>query len=349
MLNQVNGLNLVRLAMVALVVLSHSFTVGHYGAAPRVLGLTPGGWALAGLFSVSGYLVSGGRLRRSYPVYFWHRLMRLWPAFLVCLLAIVVLFAPAVYLTQHGTIDGYLTAENGPLRFLTMNALLEIRQFAVSGTPATNATGWIGNLWTIWYTVASYAIVGAILGIRDPRIRRIITAVAFAVLVVAYANAELLEPYLQNARMTEGLMRFLPWFVGGALVYQFKDRLRPSIPWALAAMAGVGVLAAVSSDWGLQAAAPLIAFALISVGNWLPAPRFLRQNDFAMGFFMYSFAVQVVLAKAGVPELVGNPWVFFAVCMLVTAPFAAFSWYVAERPVQRRLRDGAPVPQLATA
>jgi peptidoglycan/LPS O-acetylase OafA/YrhL len=343
MLNPVNGLNLVRLAMVALVILSHSFTVGHFGAAPRVLDITPGGWALAGLFTVSGFLVSSGRLRRTYAVYFWHRLLRIWPAFLLCLLVITVVFAPMVYVMQHGSVDGYLTAEEGPLRFLTMNALLEIRQFEVSGTPATNITGWIGNLWTIWYTVASYAVLGVILGIRDARVRLYVTVGAFVVVVVAYANLDFVMPYLQNARIGDGLMRFLPWFIGGSLVYQLKDRLRLTLPFALTALAGTFALAWVSPDWGLQAAAPLIGYALLYVGNVLPAPGALRVNDFAMGFFMYSFAVQVVLAKLGIPELVGSPWLFFVVSMIATAPFAVLSWFVAERPVRDRLRRGERV------
>jgi peptidoglycan/LPS O-acetylase OafA/YrhL len=337
MLKPANGLNLVRMTLVMLVILSHSYTVGQYDLSPLFLGNTSGQWALAGLFAVSGYLVSSGRLRRSYATYLLHRILRLWPAFVLCLVVIAGVFAPVVWALQNQTLDGFLTAPGGPFPFLSYNVLFEIRLVEVSGTPGIDGFGWIGNLWTIFYTVLSYVILGLLLGIRDERRRLIVSAAVFVAAVVLHANFNALNAYFQDERVG-ALLLFLPLFIGGSMIYQLKDVLPRSLALGVLALALAVGFAAIDGRWGLQAASPLIAYGLLTLANVIPAPAYLRRNDFAMGAFMYSFAVQVLLLVLGVPQQVENVWAFFGVSLLATAPFAVFSWYAAERPVTGFLR-----------
>ncbi|MFB2584791.1 acyltransferase family protein [Herbiconiux liukaitaii] len=344
MLKPDNGLNLVRLAMVVLVILSHSYTIGRHGGSPLYLGNTSGQWALAGLFSVSGFLVSSGRLRRGLALYLWHRVLRLWPAFMLCLLVIVLLFAPVAYILERGSISGFFGAQSGPGPFLLSNSLFEIRQYTVSGTPNTDPAGWIGNLWTVFFTVVCYVAIGVVLGIRRERVRLLVLVSVFVLTVVAHANIDAVMTYAQDGRVAP-VLRFLPFFLGGTIIYELRRRLRLSVLFALPAAGATALLALLFPAWALQMASPLIAYCLLVLGNILPAPRVLRANDLAMGAFMYSYAVQMLLRVFGVPALVDGVWAFFALSVLATVPFAIGSWLLAERPVIRRLRSGEGRPE----
>ncbi|GAA1840801.1 acyltransferase family protein [Agromyces salentinus] len=343
MLNERNSLNALRLILVLTVILSHSFTLGRYSLSPVFLGHTVGGWALIGLFSVSGYLISSGAIKREYSVFVWSRIARLWPAFVVCILIIATIIAPAGYLIAHGTLDGYLTAENGPIKFLTQNALFEIRQTSISGTP--DRFGWTGSLWTVIFTVVSYLIVGAILKIGPDRLRTVIVASCFALSVGLYANVETLIPYLQDPRTIQ-LLRFLPLFLGGALYFQLRRRL-PLRAWAAAcAVLLMCLLVFLMPSFGLQLGAPLAAYAILTLANAIRVPAFLRRNDFALGFFYYSFAMQKLIVLSGLGALAGSAWGFFGISVLATLPLAVGSWFLVEKPTLSR-RRGTDVPSPA--
>jgi peptidoglycan/LPS O-acetylase OafA/YrhL len=347
MLHRDNALNLVRLGFVLAVVLSHSFTVGRYGPSPLLLGNTPGQWGLAGLFTASGYLIARGAIDSGYVDFMVRRIVRLWPAYLACLAVVVAVFAPISYITMNGSIDGFFGAELGPLRFLSQNILFELRQSRISGTP--DQFGWSGNLWTVFYTLLCYAIVGIVLRIRPQAPRLAAVALVFAVSLAAYANVDAAMPYLQDGRVAL-LLRFLPFFTGGALLYLLRERI--PVRWWIAAPALTVVVLAVALQpaWGLQLVAPLIAYVVVVLANLTRLPAVLRDNDFAMGYFMYSFPVQKVLNLLGAGELANNPWAYFVLSVLATTPFAVASWLLIERPAiraHRRARAATATPAVA--
>lgn len=327
-----NGLNLVRLVLVFGVVLSHSFTTGRYDVSPLWLGHTSGRWALAGLFTVSGFLIVSGRLRRSYLDYLSRRILRIWPLYVVCLVSIAVLFAPVDYALEHGTIDGYLVEPNGPVSFLSMNVLFEFRQALISGTP--DNFGWAGNLWTVFYTVLSYAILGVVLGVRHVRARFVLVAAVFATTTVLYALRPVLEESVQDARVF-ALLGFLPFFSGGALIALLRHRIRLNVWVGALAFALTCVIVGLDPSWGQQASAPLFGYALLSLANTFRLPSLLERNDVAMGFFMFSVPVQQMMTEVGLNEVLGGPVEFFVVAVVATLPFAVASWWLVERPVMR--------------
>lgn len=332
-----NALNLVRLCLVLLVVFSHSFTSGRFQLAPLWLEHTPGQWALAGLFSISGFLIVSGRLRRGYVDFLARRLVRIWPLYAVCLVSIVVAFAPLDYFSEHGALDGYLTAPDGPISFFSTNILLELRQPVVSGTP--DQFGWVGNLWTVFYTVLSYALLGAALGCSSPRRRFAAVAVLFVVSVVGTATRAVTEPYVQDARVY-ALLWCLAFFAGGAMLALAQRVIRPNVLVAAGALIAGIVVVGLWPEWGLQAAAPLIGYALLVFGSLFALPNWLANNDFAMGFFMFSVPVQQSMYHIGLSGPAGSPAGYFVLSVLLTLPFAVASWYFVEQPVLRRTRDG---------
>lgn len=338
-----NGINIVRLCLVLLVVLSHSYTLGRYGPSPDWLGQTPGRWALAGLFAVSGFLVVSGARRLTVGKFLWARISRLWPAFFACLLVIAAVIAPIGYVVSNSTIDGYLTAENGPLRFLFLNAFFEMRQTVISGTP--DRFGWAGNLWTIVYTVAAYIFLALLLSKAKGRLALPAVAVAWLLATLIHANIELLSSYLQSGQAS-AFFRFLPYFMGGALVGLLKRRLPFSIVYGAVALIVAVAFSWANPSWGTQFTSPLFAYGLVSIGLSFSGPKFFQDHDYSLGMFMYSFAVQKLLRLFGVHELLGDPILFFFASALATLPFAILSWHFIERPllVSRRSAN-RPEPQ----
>ena len=81
-----NSLNLFRLILAALVLFAHSWYItGQRDRARSIQGENLGGWAVAGFFVLSGFLITRSRLRTSPGEYLLHRVARIYPAFVVVL------------------------------------------------------------------------------------------------------------------------------------------------------------------------------------------------------------------------------------------------------------------------
>ena len=93
-----------------------------------------------------------------------HRVARIFPAFLVCLVVTAFVFAPIAYLHQHGTVDGLLTTPTTPLNYVFGNATLRMFAFDVAGTPGNvpYPGAWNGSLWTLYYEFGCYMVVAAL-------------------------------------------------------------------------------------------------------------------------------------------------------------------------------------------
>src|SRR4051812_20340496 len=90
-----NSLNFIRLVLAASVIVSHSWVIGNIGPEPEAGGEHLGSWAVIGFFAVSGYLISRSRVNSSSIRSFYvARLLRIYPGFIVCLLAVAFVFAP---------------------------------------------------------------------------------------------------------------------------------------------------------------------------------------------------------------------------------------------------------------
>lgn len=136
--------------------------------------LTDGRWnigtiGLIGFFVMSGFLITQSAQRLSVPRYLWHRVLRIFPAFLVCLQFTAFLLAPALWLYEYHGISGFFSHPAGPVDYVTKNARLGIQQWGVSGlpmnTPENKTAGtpiFDAPLWTLQYEFLLYAVVAAL-------------------------------------------------------------------------------------------------------------------------------------------------------------------------------------------
>jgi peptidoglycan/LPS O-acetylase OafA/YrhL len=89
-----NSLNAMRLLLAVLVVVSHSWAIGGFGAEPSLGGAHLGTWSVLGFFCISGYLITASRLGSSPTRFYRARALRILPAFVVCLVVIAAVLAP---------------------------------------------------------------------------------------------------------------------------------------------------------------------------------------------------------------------------------------------------------------
>ncbi|WP_211374103.1 acyltransferase [Cellulomonas fimi] len=339
-----NALNLVRLALASLVLVAHAYYIAGVGVGPQIDGENLGGWAVFGFFTISGYLITGSRLDNPVGTYFVHRVARIFPAFLVCLIVTALVFAPIGYWSVHGSLEGYLTTGTTPAAYVFGNAGLRVNAYDVAATPAgvPYPGAWNGSLWTLYYEFLSYVIIGALAVLGWFRRSPWPLAGAFALSVAVHALMDRLLPYVGGNVDFQLLGKLLPLFLGGALVHVLRDRLPLHLPGALASTAVVAFTVWALDGWGAQLTAPLIAYVLLWIGATLPSPRLVQRHDISYGVYIYAFPVQQLLVLAGVHEL--GLAVYDVAAFAVTAVLATASWLLVERPVMRRARGRRETP-----
>lgn len=345
-----NSLNMIRLGLAVTVLFAHSFYLAGAGEGPHLRGENLGGWAVAGFFALSGYLITGSRFTNGLGEYLVHRVARIYPAFLTCLVVTVVVFAPLGFLKQNGSLTGYWTTETTPLRFVFSNLFLQMKNYDAAFTPAAVpfAGSWNGSLWSLYYEFLCYLLVAAIGGMAWVRRSPLPLALAFGASVAVYANLPYIMPLLQDADFAL-LAKLLPFFLGGALIQSISKWI--GLHWAtgIASLVAAGLCILAVPVWGGQLAGPFIAYGLLWVSSVLPSPKLIRIHDVSYGFYIYAWPVQQLLSLYGIHNR-GMP-LYVLGSAVGTLVLATLSWLLVERPVMRavRRRRKTSVPGTAPA
>lgn len=334
-----NSLNLIRLVLAFSVLFAHSWHIVGAGNGPDFRGENLGGWAVAGFFGISGYLITASRFSNRVGPYLVHRVARIFPAFIVCLVVMAFAFAPIAYLVQKGSLQGFLSAPTTPLNSVFANLSLRIVSYDVAGTPAAvpYPGAWNGSLWTLYFEFICYLLVAFLAFLPIVRKSPWPVIAAFGISVLLWANVGVLRPYMQSNMDFELAARLIPYFLGGAVVQVLSPRLGIHRVPGVVAIAVAAALILWVPGFGGQLAAPFIAYALLWISTWLPQPAIVSKHDISYGAYIYAFPVQQLLAVFGAYHW--GVWWFTLVAAVCTVPLAAASWLLIERPVMRRAKQ----------
>ena len=324
-----NGLNTVRLALAASVLVWHSFRLTGRSVSYPHGGVFFGTFGVDGFFVISGLLLAGSYLHRPGVLRFLrNRALRILPGFWVCLVVVALGFAPLALLVRHGDFSGLVQGPDPAWRYVLVNVTTRMQQWSVAGTPeGTHYDGyWNGSLWTLSWEVVAYLVL-AVLGLVGLLKRRLVMAVATLGLWAVHA-ADTFDVIPHNYWVHTGSRLGLMFGLGVLLhLYGAKIPRNRVLTVVAVVVLAVSTLLPTYSVLG----APALAYLVIRVGIALSAPRWwLRDRDVSYGLYIYTFPVQQSLVLLGAAAL---PVPAFALVSLAAAlPFAMASWFLVERP-----------------
>lgn len=338
-----NSLNLFRVALAGLVLFAHSWYLAGRGTGPLVSGENLGTWAVGGFFVLSGFLITRSRLRTTAGEYLLHRVTRIYPAFLVCLLMTAFVFAPIAGLIEHGDLAGYLTTPETPWQYVWGNIGLEVSSYDIGRTLDTVAypNVWNGSLWTLYLEFLCYVTVWVLGSVVAFRRSVVPSVVLFVASLFVWANLEGISDFALDTNF--GLFfKLLPFFMGGACAYFVIERLGIRRWVGIASLVIAAALILFVPRWGGQAGAPLLAYGLLYLSTLIRQPKWIAKNDISYGLYIYAWPVQQLLAVSGVPR--AGMIIYLALTVVATTLLATASWFLIERPAIRRVR-GRPLPR----
>ena len=346
-----NSLNFLRLVLASMVIVSHCSDIGGFGD-QRILGnQTLGSFAVDGFFGISGFLICASALRHTRGSgrvagvgrYLWDRVLRIYPAFWVCLIVTAAIFGIIGWLHVHPTLSGYVHHSDGPFYYIFANATLVMREYLISGTPShvPNSGGWDASLWTLEWEFLCYIGIGllALVGLlARRRVVFFLAVLAWLLEFLMYLHAHVVP----HAFWT--MLRFAPIFLVGALMYLYRERVPDSgrLALLLAAVAAAGLATGQPnlyfSDW---LTGPALVYPVLWLGAHLPCRRIGQTNDISYGMYIYGWPVGQLLAIAGLQAAGYVP--FTLVTLICTVPLAAASWWIIEKRALKA-RNWVPTP-----
>ena len=325
-----NSLNLFRLVLAFLVLFAHGYYVVGRTDSPGFNGENLGGWAVIGFFVISGFLITRSRFRTDPGTFLVHRIARIMPAFVVCLLVTAFVFGPIAQLITQGTLAGYMTTGPTPLEYIWGNFFLHVDQYQIGQSLSTvpYPDAWNGSLWTLYFEFLCYLAVWVLGGLAIYRRSIVFVAALWAASVVV----RILTAIGINGGLDgdfDLFSRLLPYFLGGSLIYLVIHR------WGLIPIVGIlsipvaGVLMVFVPVAGGPLAAPLIGYALLYLSTLIPQPAWVARNDVSYGFYIYAWPVQQLVVIVGGAAF--GMAVYLGITTVVTFLLGWLSWVVVER------------------
>ncbi len=319
-----NSIGFMRIALATAVVVSHAWPLGGFGPDPGRAENNLGILAVEGFFALSGFLITRSGEHLSTGRFLWHRILRIMPAYWVCLVAIAFLFGPIVWRTSHG-LSEYPGATPSPFGFVLNNFLLADNQQQIGDTLAGNPfpTMWDGPLYTLPYEFACYLIICALAAMRVLN-RRVVTILFIAAWLWQQV---VLSGVLGPSDHRQATLTVC--FLLGSVIYLWRDvLLHRTVSWWLF---GACVIIATSTylTVGFRTVG-VLAFAYLAIwaGARLPFTRVGVKRDFSYGMYIYGWPVLQLATFFGLTAL-GLP-AYLAIVLLVTVGLAAASWYLIE-------------------
>jgi peptidoglycan/LPS O-acetylase OafA/YrhL len=357
-----NSLNFIRLVLATSVIVAHSFVLGGFRSVlqPRAAPGTLGYVAVYAFFGISGYLIAASAVRNSWGRYLWQRILRIFPAFWVCLVVtafgfqIIGWFHSNPAMARTCGVSCYIDQSNGPFGYIFHNFFLRIDQPTTSNTlhGAPFPGIWNGSLWSLYYEFICYLVLGAlaVFGLLRHRATLLFLALTVWVALIVLTVVPGLNGQfnLYNHYPWMNFVTLLPIFLAGAVVQRFQHVIPDSAWLALICTVLFGVtfivpLGAGAPGFSLTSigiAAPLIAYPLVWLGIHLPCQRIGSRNDYSYGVYIYAFPVQQVLALSGAYQW-GLP-AYMVLSVLGTVPFAVGSWWLIEKHALRLKKAHVP-------
>jgi peptidoglycan/LPS O-acetylase OafA/YrhL len=348
-----NAFGFLRFALAALVVFSHCYPLGGFGPDPLALFTTErlslGLFAVALFFVLSGFLITRSALRTPMGRFLWHRFLRIFPGYWVCLAVCAFILAPIIYQIEYAHGYRIFTApHDSPQAYLAGNfAMLHLNEWSIGGvmkvcplsigaTLHSNPYPFIfnGSIWTLPFELVCYLGVAALtlLGIIK-RARRVLLFV-FVLGCSLYAFNWLAPVVFQEFfpfRYLDPLLMLSLYFLGGALCFLYREEI-PFSP-ALLLLAALLLAGGLMAGWFGVIAPLALPYLFLWLACKLPVQRFDARGDYSYGLYMYAFPIQQTLVFFHLQA--AGFWTYFFCALLLSTLFGILSFRLIEAPCLR--------------
>lgn len=312
-LGKTNSIGFLRLALAAVVLLVHSFELGGFGGGGR-FGVASR-LAVDGFFLLSGFLIAQSYVKsNSFLIFAWHRMLRIMPAFWVCLVVVGLGFGPLFALKDHVPFHA-----GDALAYMKANSLLTLKADHIGTLLARNPFPYAvnGSLWTLVWEAKCYALVG-LLGICGLLRSRWVVGALTGLLTLAYLGLYYGAFHGFGPRNAE----LFAYFLVGSCLYVFGGvKLDARLFAASIALSLLGFF------WLPALPLLLVSFSYAVVWFAWRTPRLTKIGnpiDISYGVYIYAFPVQQLLAgMAFAPFLIGT--------VAITVALAWLSFMLVER------------------
>jgi peptidoglycan/LPS O-acetylase OafA/YrhL len=332
-----NSFSFLRFFLAALVIFSHSYTLGGFGS-ERLFGSTQetyGGFAVYNFFVLSGFLITRSYINSaSIWRFMWNRIIRIIPGFWVCSIVTILIFAPIIYFAENSSLTGYFNIKtDNPLDYLKVNLFLEMRQYGIANllkdTPFPKVFN--GSLWTLIYEFKFYLLI-AVIGAMDilTKYKKFIIYfflflwLIYIIDIAIPGTASKIFPYFSDIY----LIRLLIYFLAGSIYFLFIDNIVINKKLFFFAV-GLTILSIQNNFYPLIA--PLtLPYILFLLAFKLPFTNLDKYGDFSYGLYIYAFPLQQMLSFFGLNTK--GFTLYFILSILITMIPSILSFYLIEEP-----------------
>ncbi|ORX02188.1 hypothetical protein AWC29_20250 [Mycobacterium triplex] len=320
-------------------IVGHSIPFGGFGSSDPLMKLThnqvaTGRFPVDIFFVLSGFLIAASFERTAdWRVYAWHRFLRIYPAYWVCIAVTGFVLAPIFGSGVDPTYVGF----NAPLITGIIDTIPGM--FTNNPYPSVN-----GALWTLPWELRAYLLLG-VLGVLGAFKRGWLVVAVFVACWAEFAVEIFSHPGLQTSVAVTSGMRLFTFFFAGTLFYIY----RTSIPvkgqlFALSlavivAATIVGTFTPAYSGGVFYAVAPIpLAYATLYLGMRLRITKVNAVNDRSYGIYIYGTLMLNVSVCLGLHRVFGDGtgfwnWLtYLLLTYLATYVVASLSWFLIEKP-----------------
>jgi len=325
--NRPSGFDYMRIALATAVIVQHTIGLCYGGAAGDAVFRVPFrgtfGLVLPMFFSLSGFLVAGSLERNKSVISFIGlRIIRLGPALIVEVLVSALALGP---LLTSLSLHDYISSST--LFTYSLNIIGDIH-YNLPGmflhNPFPNIVN--GQLWTIPWELKCYIALSsiAIIGISA---RRNALLILIGLLQIGMIYHILHDHPNMNARVVGSVLVFS--FLGGVLLFRFRDIISSTFPLFLASAVVVELL--LNIPGGDYFAALPVAYCTACLGTLNPPrQKLLLGGDYSYGIYLYGFPIQQ--AVIALIPMARTPVINFVIAYPFVFAVAIVSWHMIEKP-----------------
>jgi peptidoglycan/LPS O-acetylase OafA/YrhL len=336
-----NNFDFLRFALAACVILAHAkfSREGISHADTNSVSFLGGGrMALNGFFVISGFLIANSWMNsKSALDYLKKRILRIYPALVIALLFCILVVGPlgganlATYFTDPQT-----------YRFLAPLVLGENQSLpgVFQNLPVPGKVN--SPVWSIRFEIVCYLMILG-LGILHILKQRSVVLGLFCTVWIVFILQE--YRFLEHLNFTifyfgdiRELPRLVTFFLSGTLVYLYRNEIRHTSLWFMAALAGFLITYKFLPSIGMPIFFTYLLF-YIAYQRRLRLENFARYGDFSYGLYLYGWPVQQLLIQHGTRIFVFsgmvNRLLLFSLTFCIALGLGVLSSYLVEKPFLR--------------